>query len=919
MTDWYRRTIDEAITGLRANLTEGLSDDEATSRLARYGTNELIDNGGRRPLQILWEQLRGPMILLLVVAAAVSAFLHEYTDAIVILAIVILNALLGFVQDYRAEKALAALKKMAVPVVRVRRGGTVREISANELVPGDTVLLEVGNYVPADCRLFESVNLKVQEAALTGESTAVEKCVAQLNEELPIADQNNMAWMGTVVTYGHGQAVVSATGMDTQLGQIAHSLQSVEPEPTPLQLRLVQLGRTLALVAIGIVAVVFLIGAMRGEDPRLMLMTALSLAVAVVPEGLPAVATVALALGARRMFDRHALIRKLPAVETLGSVTVICSDKTGTLTENRMMVTTLDVAGQRIELAAGDSTAAQEVKEQVSHDSSLLLLLAGAGLCNDSEIEPDSSGKRFHAVGDPTESALAIAAARLGLDKNHLSERLPREAEVPFDSDRKRMSTVHRITAPHDATDLVQEPLLSSIGVGQGEYLLLTKGAVDTVVKSCDSVWNDGGSTALTDEWRARIASANEDMATKGMRVLGVAFRSMKDLPTEVEAETLERQLVFVGMLGMIDPPRPEVAAAVTRCKSAGIRPVMITGDHPLTALHIAEQLQIADNGRALTGADIERLGADELRKVVESTSVYARVAPSHKLRLIQALQQNGQVVAMSGDGVNDAPALKQAHIGVAMGITGTDVSKEASQMVLLDDNFATIVSAVEQGRIVYDNLRKFIRYTMTSNAGEICVMLLGPLLGMPLPLLPLQILWINLVTDGLPGLALAVEKAERDTMRRPPYSPDEHIFGRGMSREIAWIGLLMGIVSLSMGYWYWANGPVDEAHFRTVIFTVLTLSQMGNVMAIRSSHDSLFRIGVLSNKPMVAAVGLTFGLQLAVLYWAPLSQIFKTTPLSLAELATCIALSTIVFWAVEARKMVRRSSSESEDLTQTR
>ena len=920
MSDWHRKAFADVVQQLDSDTASGLSEDQVALRFAEHGPNELVETGGRGPWSILWEQLSGAMVLLLVVAAIVSAFLHEYTDAVVILAIILLNAALGFVQDYRAEKALAALKKLAVPIVRVRREGVVQEISARDLVPGDIVLIEVGNYVPADGRLVESINLKIQESALTGESEAVEKQVEPLErEDLPLGDRTNMVHMGTVLTYGHGQAVVTETGMNTELGHIARSLQTVEAEPTPLQKRLAQLGRTLALVAIAIVALVFVMGTLRGEEPRLMLMTALSLAVAVVPEGLPAVATVALALGARRMYKRHALIRKLPAVETLGSVTVICSDKTGTLTENRMTVTVLDVAGDRLDLAEtsqkGQRSAESEVsdevgvlQQQVANHSGLALLLTGAGLCNDAELEMDSEHQRFRAVGDPTEGALAVAAASLGLRKDRLLTLCPREAEVPFDSDRKRMTTVHRI-APSvgDETDGPVKAALRPIIDLDGDCLAFTKGAVDSILGACQYVWDEGAPKPMDDEWQRRIAKANDKLAAKGMRVLGVAFRLLDEQErAESNLESVEQELMFLGMLGMIDPPRSEVAQAVARCRTAGIRPIMITGDHPLTASHIAQQLKIADDSDVLTGQDLEQMSAEDLRATVETTSVYARVAPKHKLQLVQALQDNGHVVAMTGDGVNDAPALKQAHIGVAMGITGTDVSKEASQMVLLNDNFATIVNAVEEGRIVYDNIRKFVKYTMTSNAGEVWVMVLGPLMGMPLPLLPLQILWINLVTDGLPGLALAIEKAERDTMRRPPYPPKEHIFDRSMVRDIAWIGLLMGVVSLGLGYWSWVSGS-SVAHWRTNIFTVLTFTQMGNALAIRSSRDSLFRIGVFSNKALVASVALTFGLQTAVIYWPPLQAIFKTMALTPGELVMCIALSTIVFWTIEAQKLLSR------------
>ncbi len=923
MTEWHHTTPRDALSKLHSDQAAGLTAAEAAARRTEHGPNELVETGRRGLWRILWEQLSGAMVVLLLVAAGVSVFLHEYNDAIVILAIVVLNAGLGLFQDYRAEKAMAALKKLAVPVVRARRDGVVQEISARDLVPGDIVLLEVGNHVPADCRLLESINLKVQESALTGESEAVLKQVEPLSGgNMPLGDRANMAYMGTMVTYGHGQAVVVATGMQTELGQIAHSLQTVDAESTPLQKRLAELGRTLALVAIGIVVLVFLLGLLRGEDPTLLMMTALSLAVAVVPEGLPAVATVALALGARRMFKRRALIRKLPAVETLGSVTVICSDKTGTLTQNRMTVTMLDVAGERLELepsiqrdpSAESGPAADAIRRQVADCASLTLLMAGAAVCNDAELKKDEERGGLIAIGDPTEGALAIAAADVGLGSDRLRAVLPRIAEVPFDSDRKRMTTVHRVTTDDAAQHAVDgAPALWPLLELAGSQIAFTKGAVDSVLDTCQYVWDEDEPQPLNDDWRSRIEAANEQLAATGMRVLGVAFRPIDEDLDEDDPGELEQQLIFVGMLGMIDPPREEATAAVARCRAAGIRPVMITGDHPLTATHIAKQLEIARDGRVLTGQDLEPLDAAGLRAAATEVSVFARVAPKHKLQLVQALQEDGQVVAMTGDGVNDAPALKQAHIGVAMGITGTDVSKEASQMVLLDDNFATIVNAVEEGRIVYDNIRKFVKYTMTSNAGEMWVMVLGPLLGMPLPLLPLQILWVNLVTDGLPGLALAMEQSERDTMRRPPHPPREHIFGRGMGRDIAWIGLLMGVTSLALGYWFWKYASPTEAHWRTIVFTVLTLAQMGNAMATRSSRESLFQIGVFSNKTLVGSVALTLFLQLAVIYWPPLQTIFKTTALTAVELAVCLALSTLVFWAVELEKLMARRLATAE------
>ncbi|MEQ8787804.1 MAG: cation-translocating P-type ATPase [Pirellulaceae bacterium] len=932
MSDWHHKDVAAVLRELDSDADRGLSDAEAAKRQAKVGPNELRETGGRSALVILWDQLRGAMVLLLVVAAGVSIYLDEYADAGVVAAIIVLNAALGFAQDYRAEKALAALKQMAKPTVKVRRDGVVKELSSRDLAPGDIVLLETGNYVSADCRLLESMNLRVQESTLTGESEPVEKQVEPLEtEDAALGDRRNMAYMGTVVTYGHGVGVVTEIGMQTELGHIAHSLQSVKSEPTPLQRRLGQLGRTLALVAIGIIVVVFLVGVLRSQDIKLMLMTALSMAVAVVPEGLPAVATVALALGARRMFQRRALIRKLPAVETLGSVTTICSDKTGTLTENRMTVTVIDVVGDRLDLTEQlqrDDTGLRfgEVhQQQVADESAFSVLLAAAALCNDAELEYDSEQDQYHSLGDPTEAALVVAAARLGLPRDRLTRMLPRVAEAPFDSERKRMTTVHHAAPrngreadsedPEDAE--VRRLLAPLLQLDDADYLALTKGAVDTVIDVCEFVWIDGEPQPLDEKMRTRIQQAHDGLAEQGMRILGFALRPIDeqelsrlqgDSPageqTPDGAEAIERELIFVGLAGMIDPPRPEAREAVERCRTAGIRPVMITGDHPLTAMHVGRQLGIAADGEAVTGRRLAEMSSEQLKEQVEKVSVFARVAPAHKLQIVKALQELGHVVAMTGDGVNDAPALKQAHIGVAMGITGTDVSKEAADIVLLDDNFATIVNAVEEGRKAYDNIRKFVMYTMTSNAGEVCAMLLAPLLGMPLPLLPIQILWINLVTDGLPGLALAVEPAERNTMRRAPYPPGEHVFGRGMGWDVVWIGLLMGAVSLAMGYWAFLDDAENVARWRTIVFTVLTLSQMGNALAVRSISDSLFRLGLLTNLPLLGSVVLTFVLQMVLIYYPPMQDLFKTTALSGTELALCLVLSTVVFWAVEARKL---------------
>ncbi|MFV1859240.1 MAG: cation-translocating P-type ATPase [Anaerolineales bacterium] len=903
---WHTAETHEALDRLHVDPEQGLTEHEAQQRMREHGPNELIERGLKSPWRILWEQLTAIMVVVLIIAAVVSLLLGDQLDAIVILAIVILNAILGFVQEHRAERAMAALKRMAAPVVKVRREGRLVRVPAREIVPGDILLLEAGDAVAGDARVLESVNLRIEEASLTGESIPVEKHSQALSEaQLPVGDRRNMLHMGTTATYGRGSAVVVETGMTTQLGRIAELIQTVGSEPTPLQKRMAQLGKGLAVAAVAIVGVVFFLGLLRGEEVEEMFLTAIAMAVAAVPEGLPAVVTITLALGAQRLLRRRALIRKLPAVETLGSVTVICSDKTGTLTENRMTVEILDVAGHTRDLAEALKVGnAVEGAWADPEQSAEALLLAGGALCNDAVLEVNTDGAGgFRAQGDPTERALVVAAARYGLMKPRLESLFPRVAEAPFSSERKRMTTFHE-PLPQAQDGAVEARLTALIADDRQSFVAFTKGATESLLRVCDRVWTHAGVQPLTPDWRRRIEGADDRLAGDGLRVLGVAFRTLPALPTEGEMEALERDLTFVGLVAMIDPPRPEAKEAVAISRAAGVRPVMITGDHPQTALHIARELDIALDRKVLAGRELERMTAEELEARVEQVAVYARVSPEHKLNIVRALQKRGHIVAMTGDGVNDAPALKRADIGVAMGITGTDVSKEAADMVILDDNFATIVRAIEQGRVIYDNVRKFIKYTLTSNAGEIYVMLFGPLLGMPLPLTALQILWINLVTDGLPGLALAVEPAERGTMHRPPYPPRQSIFARGMGRYILWVGLLMGLVSLALGYWAWITG---RPAWQTMVFTTLTLSQMGNVLAVRSGRESLFKIGLLTNKPLLGAVALTFVLQLAVIFWRPLQEIFNTQALTAFELGISLALSTIVFWAVEIEKWLRR------------
>ena len=715
MGQWFTKTTDEVLQEIQSSAQEGLDIVEVNIRRQKYGTNELVDRGTKSPWKILWEQLTETMVVILLISAIITFFLHEYKDAIFILVIVILNSLLGFSQEYKAEQAMAALKKMAVPKVRVRREGHISEIPAQQLVPGDIILLEAGNSIPADGNLIENVNLRVQEAVLTGESEPVEKSTEPTKKEHPaLGDQHNRIYMGTLATYGRATAVITDTGMNTELGKIAEMIQSVGTEQTPLQRKLDQLGKTLAIAALAIVVVVFALGLLRGEDLRTMFLTGISMAVAAVPEGLPAVVTIALALGAQRMLKRNSLIRKLPAVETLGSVTTICSDKTGTLTENRMTVTLLDVAGNRLDLQERleDYSPSMSLPESnaavIDESSSVAIMLAGGALCNDAILEETDKG--FSAIGDPTEGALVVAAVRAGLWKKDLEKMLPREAELPFDSDRKRMTTVHEVSSVEGLPVSLKSLLTSPDFNFEDSHLVITKGAVDGLLEISDRVWTEKRIEILDSDWKHRILDANNDLALKGMRVLGVAFRQCDQQACDEIDETLEQNLVFVGMFAMIDPARSEVKAAVATARGAGVRPIMITGDHPLTALYIAKELGIAENDEVITGADLTKMEGNILRERVKNVSVFARVSPEHKLRIVEALQDLGQIVAMTGDGVNDAPALKKADIGVAMGITGTDVSKEAADMVLLDDNFATIVTAVKEGRRIYENIRKFIK-----------------------------------------------------------------------------------------------------------------------------------------------------------------------------------------------------------------
>ncbi|OKH21286.1 ATPase [Hydrococcus rivularis NIES-593] len=914
MSNWYQLEISEVLQKLDSDASYGLSATEANRRFKECGFNELIEQGLKNPWQILWEQLTEALTIILLVAAVISVFLGDYKDGLGIIAIVVLITFLGFSQEYQAQKAIASLKQLAVPAVKVRRNGCVQEISARYLVPGDIVLLEAGELVPADCRLIDSLSLRVSESALTGIPEPVDKDPEALpGKDLALGKRRNVLYMGTAITYGRGEAVVTETGMATELGRIASAIETIEPEPTPLQKRLSQLVRELAIASLVLVGAILSLGLLRGENVQLMFLTAITLVVAALPEGLPAVVTIALVLGAQKMLKRHALVHRLPAVEALGSVTTICSGKTGTLTQNRMTVTVLDVAGHRLDLTArlrsySPMLDAEEQPFLLSQPPALSFLLASGTLCSDAQLEPDPEEPRcFHAVGDPTEGALVMAAARQGLWKAELEQSLKRVTMVPFDSRRQRMTTVHRFPAALSQVPVALEMVWYwSRAIEAANYVAFTKGKIGSLLEVCDWVWVEGGAMRLDGNWRERIDTAKHQLTHKGLRVLGVAFRLLPSYPVD-GWEDLERDLIFIGLVGMNDPMRPEARVAIETCKKAGIRPVLVTGDRPRNAWHLAQELDIASDRRLLTDKELNCLSERELEDLVKQISIYARVSPQQKFRIVRAMQKQGHIVAMTGDGVNDAPALKAADIGVAMGISGTDIAREAADLVLLDDNFATIVAAVKEGRVIYDNIRKFIKYLLSSNVGELWVMLLAPFLGMPLPLMPLQILWINLATDGLPALALGLEPAERETMNRPPYSPKENIFGRGMGRDIIWIGLLMGLVSLGTGYWYWR---AKRADWQTMLFTVLTLSQMGNALAVRSERDSLFCIGLLSNKPLLGAVILTLGLQLAVVYIPFFEKLFATVPMPAIDLALSLVLSSVVFWAVELEKWLLRRAT---------
>ena len=860
--NWHLLPLSEIVSLLNTTPL-GLDQTTASHLLTEHGKNQIEDSKKKTILQMILSQLSDFMILILIAAAIISGIIGDITDTVIILAIVVINAFVGLIQEYRAEKAMEALKNMAASHALILRKGKKFNIPAFDLVPGDVVILEAGNIIPADVRFFETHLIKADESALTGESNNVEKIPEQLiGGDYPLGNRSNMGYKGTSITNGRGLAYVIATGMKTELGQIAKMIQTDEIT-TPLQKRLGAFGKRLSLGILIICVIIFFIGWLRGESVLTMLITSISLAVAAIPEALPALVTIALAFGAKKLAKNNALVRKLPAVETLGSVTYICSDKTGTLTLNKMTVQEIF------------ETADTEINSFFLENNPLLHAIA---LNNDV-----SEGQDGKWIGDSTEVALVQYAFEKKLNRADLESKFPRIAELPFDSKRKCMTTIHQTQNTN------------------AQILVITKGAVDVLF---DKLSADQKSHITEFEHKVN------EMSEKGYRVLGYAMKTIPFLPKNLDANAIETDLTLIGFAGMIDPPRDEARQAVTECKEAGIIPVMITGDHKLTAIAIAKKLGIfsIDEDLVLTGSELSRLTQIEFINIVEKVKVYARVNPEQKLRIISALQSKKHFVAMTGDGVNDAPALKNADIGIAMGINGTEVSKEASHMILLDDNFATIVVAVKHGRKIFDNILKFIKYIMTGNSGEIWAIFLAPFFALPIPLLAIHILWINLVTDGLPGLALASEPSESNIMKRPPRNPQENIFSNGMAVHILWVGFLMGIVTIAMEAY---AIHVANSHWQTMAFTVLCFSQLGHVMVIRS-QQSIFKIGLFSNKPLLGALLITVALQFMIIYAPFFNEIFKTQPLNIYELLLTLAVSSIVFWVGELEKWIKNRNKQT-------
>ena len=898
-TNWFNKTVDEVESTLKTNAEKGLTAEEAKKRQEEYGLNELKAKKKKSLLVKFLEQFKDFMIIILIISAIISGVVgvaqgEGFTDTIIILVVVIVNAIIGVAQENKAEKSLEALQKLSSHVAKVVRDGKLQVIQSKELVPGDIVILETGDYVPADLRIIEAVNLKAQEAALTGESVPVEKMAAKIEDEkIGIGDRINMLFSSSLITYGRGKAVVVETGMNTEVGKIADIINTAEDQGTPLQQKLDKLGKTLGIVALAICAVIFAIGLLYGKEPIHMFMTAVSLAVAAIPEGLPAVFTIVLAIGVQRMVKRNAIVKKLPAVETLGSASVICSDKTGTLTQNKMTVEKVFCDGNLVNLE--ESADMIDIKK----------LVYASMLCNDTKISEDDK-----LTGDPTETALVDMAFKLDFDPS-VYGMFPRVAEIPFDSDRKLMTTVHE---------------------ENGKYVVYTKGGVDELLANCNSYILEGDIKTDLEEYKEIIRRYNMEMAQNALRVLAMAYKVLDHKPTAEEIKELESNLTYIGMVGMIDPPRLEVKDAVQECKEAGIKTVMITGDHKITAIAIAKSLGILENDdEAITGTELEEMSDEELIRNVRKYSVYARVSPEHKVRIVKAWQANGEIVAMTGDGVNDAPSLKIADIGCAMGVVGTDVAKEAADVILTDDNFATVVSAVEEGRRIYDNILKAIQFLLSSNIGEIVVLFLAilitPLLSKQFgvditlieTLLPIHILWINLVTDSLPALALAVDPAADNVMKRKPLkNTKKGIFTKGMTLRIVYQGLMIGLLTLTAFIIGLSTPDVSQEEKvkigQTMAFYVLALSELVHVFNIRDNKRSIFKTGIFNNSKLILATVVSASLMFVILFTQGLRDIFGLVMLPAMHVFETVMLVLAPVIIVEIFKLLKINTTKDEE-----
>lgn len=932
MREYHFLHIDHVTDQLRTHLEKGLTQKEIEDRLREHGPNELSEKPRPGFLKLLLDQFNNFLVIILIIAAVVSLLLGEVIDTLAIMVIVVLNAVVGVVQESKAEAALAALKKMAAPNAQVIRDGHQVTVASRDLVPGDIVLLEAGNYVPADLRLVESINLKIEEASLTGESVPVEKEAAKvLDKEIPIGDRHNSAFMSTIVTYGRGKGIVTGTGMHTQIGLIAEMLQSYEQEPTPLQEKLDHLGKLLGITCLSICGIIFIYGLIRDTqistvfkdgiltylsyekaDIIKLFMTAVSLAIAAVPEGLPAIVTICLALGMQKMIRRHALIRKLPAVETLGCATVICSDKTGTLTQNEMTIVQLWANNKRVKVSGegynpeGKFTLGEEGFPPQT-DPAVSLLLIGGVLCNDAKLEAigdEQDNPTWRIVGDPTEAAMVVVAAKAGLWRMETEKALPRIMEVPFDSERKRMCTIHEVREPGN---------LPSTSFKYPPVITFVKGAPDIVLDLCSKIIEEENAVTLTAEKKNKVLEENMSMAGQALRVLGVAFRPMDRAPDSRDYREVEQDLTFIGLVGMIDPARPEVKDAIKVARGAGLKSVMVTGDYKDTAEAIAREIGLrTPDGLILTGSELDKMSEEELAKVINRVEVCCRVSPQHKTKIVNAFKANDHVVAMTGDGVNDAPALQRANIGVAMGITGTDVTKETADMVLTDDNYASIVSAIEEGRTIYSNIRKFVYFLLVCNIGEILIIFFSMLLGMPIPLLPIQLLWLNLVTDGAPALALGLEKGEPDIMQRPPRPTKEPVVNREMLTGLIVVPIVDTIAVLSVFAIGLSQYPNHMANAQTMAFVTLCISELFRAYTARSEHYSIFKIGFFSNRWMQWAVGSSLFLVLITIYLPFLRPVFDTVPLTLKDWMTMIPFTLAAPVALEVVKIFLRKGREA-------